>query len=65
MRGRPKAIITGFGREPPRLVFLRLPSADITEGGSKRSLGTELFHLSIFVVCGAVRNTTNLFVILE
>ena len=43
MHGRPKAIITGFGRKPPRLVFLRLPSADITEGGPKRSLGTEAF----------------------
>jgi hypothetical protein len=37
MQGRPKAIIAGFGCMPPSLDYLRLPSADITEGGPKRN----------------------------
>jgi hypothetical protein len=41
MQGRPKAIIAGFGCKPPSLDYLRLPSAEITEGGPKRNLGTE------------------------
>ena len=41
MQGRPKAIIAGFGRKPPSLDYLRLPSVEITEGGPKRYLGTE------------------------
>jgi hypothetical protein len=36
-----KAIIAGFGCQPPSPDYLRLLSADITEGGPKRSLGTE------------------------
>jgi hypothetical protein len=41
MHGRPKAIIADFGRRPPPLVICDSTSADITEGGPKRSLGTE------------------------
>ena len=41
MQERPKAMIAGFGCKPPLLDYLRLLSADITEGGPKRSLGTE------------------------
>jgi hypothetical protein len=36
-----KAIIAGFGCKPPLPDYRRLLSADITEGGRKRSLGTE------------------------
>jgi hypothetical protein len=36
-----KAIIAGFGCKPPLPDYLRLLSADITEAGPKRSLGTE------------------------
>jgi hypothetical protein len=36
MQGRPKAIIAGFVCMPPSLDYLRLPSADISEGGPKR-----------------------------
>jgi hypothetical protein len=41
MQERPKAIIAGFGCQPPSPDYPRLLSADITEGGPKRSLGTE------------------------
>jgi hypothetical protein len=41
MQERPKAMIAGFGCQPPSPDYLRLLSADITEGGPKRSLGTE------------------------
>src|ERR1700726_1400963 len=41
MQGRPRAITAGFGCKPPSLDYLRLPSVDITEGGPKRSPGTE------------------------
>jgi hypothetical protein len=34
-------MIAGFGCKPPSLDYLRLLSADITEGEPKRSLGTE------------------------
>jgi hypothetical protein len=40
MQERLKAIIAGFGCNPPSPDYLRLLSADITEGGPKRSLGT-------------------------
>jgi hypothetical protein len=36
-----KAIIAGLGRKPPSPDYLRLLSADITEGGPKQNLGTE------------------------
>ena len=39
--GWPRAIIVGFGCKPTSLDYLRLPSVDITEGGTKRNLGTE------------------------
>jgi hypothetical protein len=37
----PRPIIAGFGCNPPSPDYLRLLSADITEGGPKRSLETE------------------------
>jgi hypothetical protein len=40
MQERLKAIIAGFGCNPPSPDYLRVLSADITEGGPKRSLGT-------------------------
>jgi hypothetical protein len=40
MQERLKAIIAGFGCNPPSPDYLRLLSADITEGGPRRSLGT-------------------------
>jgi hypothetical protein len=40
MQERLKAIIAGFGCNPPSPDYLRLLSADITEGGPKRSLET-------------------------
>ena len=41
MQERPKAIIAGFGCQPASPDYLRLLSADITEGWPKRNLGTE------------------------
>jgi hypothetical protein len=41
MQERPKAMTVGFGCKPSSLDYLRLLSADITEGEPKRSLGTE------------------------
>jgi len=41
MQERLKAIIAEFCCKPPSPDYLRLLSADITEGGLKRSLATE------------------------
>ena len=41
MQEWPEAIIVGFGYKPSSPDELRLLSADITEGGPKRNLGTE------------------------
>jgi len=41
MQGRPKGIIDGSACMPPSLDYLRLPLAEISEGGPKRKLGTE------------------------
>jgi hypothetical protein len=43
MQEWPEAIIVGFGYKPSSPDDLRLLSADITEGGPKRNLGTEAF----------------------
>ena len=44
MQGRAKPIIAGFGCMPPSLDDLRLQSADISERGPKRNLGTKPYR---------------------